>query len=338
MAKQHVGCGIVNFNTATLTLRCVQSLIATSRDLRCLVLDNGSRPEDVQLFREGITGFDDASVALICAESNLGFAGGCNRLFGELLADPSVESVLLLNNDAVALPGLVVQMKQRLAVDRRIGLVGARMHRLADPEQVDTLGITLFSSLMASDRHDTEDPFLGPTGGCCLLSRVLLEELYTTTGEYFPEAFFCYWEDTDLVLRARLLGYQPAYINECLALHQGQASSGGGYNDFIAYHGLRNAMWTIIRCIPMSLLAIYGWLFLLANLMTIARYGVTGRWRLVWRIYRDALRGVPARWRERQKIQAARRIPVDELRALIAPRFYRQGYIIGVLRRMFGRR
>ena len=102
------------------------------------------------------------------------------------------------------------------------------MHKLADPAEVDTLGIAMYASLMPADRKSLDDTFIGPTGGCCMLTRALIERLKAVSGYCFDPRFFCYCEDTDMVLRAVLLGYRPIYLDQLVALHEGQASSGGG--------------------------------------------------------------------------------------------------------------
>src|SRR5450830_558052 len=233
-----VGVTVINFNTADQTLRCLASLAACNEaPAWILVLDNASGSDDYERLLAGCGAFLDGELRLYRSDVNLGFAAGSNFLLNELLQERECRFLGLLNNDAVASPAFVTKLVDALVVDSaRIGLVGGRMHKLYEPERVDTLGICIYASLMPADRHDLGDPFLGPTGGCCLLSRELVETLWTVSGYCFDERYFCYCEDTDLVMRANLLGYEPAYVDEVLALHEGQASSGGGFNRFIASH------------------------------------------------------------------------------------------------------
>jgi GT2 family glycosyltransferase len=87
-----------------------------------------------------------------------------------------------------------------------------------------------------------DEVLLGPTGGCALLRRRLLEDLRAMHGAWFDEQFFCYAEDTDLVIRARWLGYRAAYAADAIVQHEGSLSSGGPDNDFVLYHGIRNSL------------------------------------------------------------------------------------------------
>lgn len=327
---------IINFNTARQTVRCIESIQrGFVRPQRVLVLDNGSSSEDLHHLLSRIKAMPAAAneLQLYRSERNLGFAAGCNLLIDLALADCRCEHLLLLNSDAVAMPGLVsAMMVSAIQTPAIIGMVGARMHKLARPDEVDTLGISLYRSLMPADRHTTADKLLGPSGGCCLLKRTLLEDLHRQSGYYFDSRYFCYCEDTDLVLRAVLRGYQTVYLDEVLAFHEGQASSGGGVNPFITYHGLRNSIWMHAKLLPTGLLLHFGPLLLLAHVLSIGRHALFGRWRLLWRIYRDAFARVPEFWRERKHFQQMKGAQDVSLLSHISPSFYRTRYISHILR------
>lgn len=331
-----VAVAIINFNTAYATLRCLEAVRHIGNVCSTLVLDNASEALDIAKLSAVVQGIP--GVALVRSECNLGFAAGSNFLVQQILAQTVADKVLLINSDAVPFAQLVNMMAPILDRSPMVGLVGGRVHRLEHPDQPDSLGITLYGSLMASNRLSVDDPYLGPTGGCVLMSRKFIEDAIASHGHLFDPNYFCYWEDTDLVLRARLLGYEPGYVDTLVALHEGQASTGSRFNSFIAYHGLRNAIWTFFRCMPVSLMWRRGFSFLLANLMSVARLVVTGQWRLLFRVYADALRGLPRCLRSRQRIMASRRIPGKQLLPLISEKFYEPGYIPAAIRRMFSRR
>ncbi|QIL78547.1 glycosyltransferase family 2 protein [Diaphorobacter sp. HDW4A] len=327
---------VINFNTACKTMRCIESILSGSEiPGRILILDNGSDAPDAAHLHAMLADLPaiGAELQLIRADKNLGFAGGCNLLIDQAMKLPDCLHILLLNSDAVAMPAWTAAMLNCAAqTPANIGMVGARMHKLSNPEDVDTLGIALYRSLMPADRHTVDDTLVGPTGGCCLLKRSMLEELHQISGYYFDERFFCYCEDTDLVLRAVLLGYETAYLNEVLALHEGQGSSGGNVSAFITYHGLRNSIWMHAKLLPVSLFLRLGPLLVLAHCLSIGRHGLYGRFGLLWRTYRDGLRRLPEFLRERKRYRSADRYEVEGLRARITPRFYRARYMAHVLR------
>ncbi len=328
-----VGYTVINFNTASQTLRCVASLTrCTEPPAWILVLDNASSATDFETLAHGLQQADFCHIQLFRSSRNLGFASGSNFLIDRLLATPGCHYIGLLNNDAVAQPELVQLLRGALArTGSLVGMSGGRMHKLDKPDEVDTLGISLYASLMPADRKDTQDPYLGPTGGCCLMTRAFLQDIKATTGYYFDERFFCYCEDTDLVIRANLLGYQPAYVDQLVALHEGQASSRARHNTFIAYHGLRNAIWMHWKYMPTPLLLGHSFWLLLSHLLTVARHSLSGRPGVVFALYRDAFKQLPAMRQERARFQLAARVPPAILGRAISKRFYRKGYARVVL-------
>ncbi len=323
-----VGLTVINFNTAKQTLRCLASINASlEAPAWVLVLDNASQPDDFHRLQQGCSGLARSQLRLYRSDVNLGFAAGSNFLINELMAEPDCHFAGLLNNDAVAMPAMVSRLVDAIQdAPQRTGLAGGRMHKLLAPDEVDTLGITVYASLMPADRKNTSDPYLGPTGGCCLMTRELIDHLLQTSGYCFDERFFCYCEDTDLVLRANLLGYEPAYVDEVIALHEGQASSGGGLNRFIAYHGIRNSIWMQMKLMPTAILVRYGALLLLAHVLSVIRHTLAGHGRLLLEVYRDAWKQRRAFLQERGIWARSSRLSARQLMQRLAPRFYRAGY------------
>lgn len=323
---------LVNFNTADRSLRCVASLRALAGRIRLIVVDSGSQPADLALLREGLA-VAWPQAELIASPLNIGFAAGCNRAIARCLADARVSHVLLLNNDAVATGELAQWLDAHVSGAADSDLAGGRVLKLAaGSDEIDSLGIAIYRSLLASNRLDPAEPYFGPTGGCALYSRRVLEALLREHGYLFDEAYFCYAEDTDVAARALLLGFEPRYTDAVLARHEGQASSGGGFNDFVLYHGIRNSIWMLVKCVPASLIlrrlpwimAIHGGIVL--------RHGLRGKAGVVFRLYRDALAGLPGIVRKRRRVQQCRRIGVGEFARRISARFYDKGYVRNALR------
>jgi GT2 family glycosyltransferase len=327
---------IINFNTTAQTLRCIDSLRGqTIAPAIVMVLDNASASDNRQMLEAGCWPLLAGGLRLYHSDVNLGFAGGMNALIDLALQESETcDYICLLNNDAVAAPTMLETLLSTLQATTGTHLAGGRVHQLLRPSEVDSLGITVYASLMPSDRKTTSDPLLGPTGGCLIMTRAFVNEMISAAGYCFDERFFCYCEDTDLVLRAALMGYRAAYCDEVVAWHEGQASSGGVSSPFIAYHGLRNIIWMHWKLIPTRLLLKYGPLLVTAHLMSCVRMVAMGRFGLMWSIYRDAWLQFPEFWRERKRWRALRRVPVKVLADLIAPRFYRRGYLIESIRRL----
>jgi GT2 family glycosyltransferase len=317
---------IINYRTAAATRACLDALLPSIPSAaRIYLLDNGSGTTEAT----DLADFANAHVDKVYfdpSSTNLGFAAGMNRLLALVLADSTIDQVLLLNSDTRPTQQFVVAMQSRIDQSAQIDMIAARMLNPQN-DDVDSLGITLYRSTLASNRKREQDVLLGPSGGCALLTRRLLEDLHASHGEWFDESFFCYAEDTDLVLRARWLGYRPAFAADAIVYHEGSLSSGGADNDFVLYHGIRNSLWWLVKDAPTGwLLRSLPW-FILLHCGIWLRHLRRGRVRTLWRLYRDAVRGVPAMRKKRAIIRSTRRVPAREFATWVEPHFYERDYV-----------
>ncbi|TVR64835.1 MAG: glycosyltransferase family 2 protein [Candidatus Competibacteraceae bacterium] len=283
---------IVNYLKPEMTLECIKSLYKNSQiPFDLFIIDNDSNDESAGLIKDFIQNLDH--VSLIVNPDNKGFAGACNQAIELILnSGKDYRAVALLNNDAIAGEDWLDRMYRTLTSDAGIDMVASRMMNHEQPDQIDSLGIVFYKSGIASNRKSLDEPLLGPCGGAALYSVQLLVEIYRASGEIFDEQFFCYAEDTDLALRARALGFHCAMADDAVVFHWGSASSGGGFNEFVAYQGLRNSLFTLVKNLPTGFfLRNAGWL-LLMQVAVIFKYLVKGKFSLVWRIYRDFFAGL----------------------------------------------
>lgn len=316
---------IINHATADITHRCAEAALSDLASKGVVfLLDNGSPGEDSRQLADFASQHQE-KIHFSVSLKNLGFAGGMNLLIEQVLADESVNQILLLNSDTVPQPGFIAAMQAKLDPATHTDMIAARMTR--EDGAIDSLGITLYRSTLASNRKREDEILLGPSGGCALLTRRLLEDLRAAHDEWFDESFFCYAEDTDLAVRARWLGYRPAYAANALVHHVGSLSSGGPENDFVLYHGIRNSLWWLVKNAPTGwLLRSLPW-FIALHCGIVARHLRRGRARTLWRLYRDAIRGIPAMRRKRAIIRKTRRVPVAEFSTWVEPHFYERGYV-----------
>ena len=327
---------IVAHDNAGVTAQCLRHLAPElGDDAAVWLLDNGSAAGQREILQQAVQMPElTGRCHLLTSPDNLGFAGGMNRLLAQVMARPEIGQVLLLNNDTQPQPGFLQRLRDALVQMPNAGMAAARMMAM-DGRQVDSLGICLYRSGLASNRKHLDERLLGPTGGCMLLRRELLEDLHASHGHWFEERFFCYAEDTDLVMRARWLGHGAAYADDAVVLHHGSLSSGGADNEFVLYHGIRNSIWALARNAPaLWLLAHLPWL-LLAHGGVVVRNLRKGRAGTVWRLYRDAIVGLPAMWRMRRRIIRSRRLPARAWWAWVEPRLYERDYLRRAWRELF---
>jgi GT2 family glycosyltransferase len=325
---------VINFNTAELTRRATRSLLDCGIE-RILVLDNASTIADFERLQAKHV---EPGIRVMRSEDNLGFAAGSNRLIDEALRDEGCDRVLLLNSDAFAEPEGV---RACLAAMREGGhdLMGARMNKPEGAsETIDSLGIAMYRSLLASNRKSVDDAYLGPTGGFAVYSRRFLEEVKRLHGCVFDESYFCYAEDTDLCLRARLLGFSAGYSDATAAHHAGQGSSEGQFSEFILYHGIRNSVWMVAKSMPAAIILTHLPWILALHAGIVLRHTRQGHWRTVWRLYRDAFARMGHVLRQRRVVQSTRRVALRELRTHIDPHFYETRFVKGALTDLFTKR
>jgi GT2 family glycosyltransferase len=144
-----------------------------------------------------------------------------------------------------------------------------------------------------------DEEVFAPCAAAALYRRDAFEEVGG-----FDEQFFCYFEDVDLGFRLRLRGYRCLYVHSAVVRHVSSASS-GYRSDFAVYHGERNAVWTFAKNMPALLLWVYLPQHLALNFAALLFYPMRGQGKAVWRAKLDALRGLPAVWKRRKRVQAA---------------------------------
>jgi GT2 family glycosyltransferase len=333
--RTEIAVVVVHYGDPTVTLECLQALYACSGTAFDLYLvDNGASSESCALWEDFARERD--AVHVLLNPENRGFAGACNQAIETVLESGGhYRAVALLNNDAIPTKGWLDCMQHCLDTNPGVDMVAARMMCQDPPDRIDSLGIVFYKSGIASNRKSPDEPLLGPCGGAALYSTRLLAELRRHCGEVFDERFFCYAEDTDLALRARALGFRCAMADDAIVHHWGSLSSGGRFNEFIAYHGLRNSLFALVKNLPAGFFMRHGGWILLMQLGVIGKYLIKGKPRLVWRIYRDFLADLPTMLAKRRCLQTATggRQPAVP----VSGKFYAPGYVLDTLHKLFRR-
>jgi GT2 family glycosyltransferase len=215
---------IPNYNGQKYLGECLDSLhrLDFPRDqYEIIVVDNASS--------DGSKGFIHSTyldVALIQAERNLGFAGGCN--LG--IKNSCGESVVLLNNDTVVDTNWLKELVAVADSDKEVAIVGSKLLFKHTPNEIQNAGSYLTNRGDGGDigshqpdegQYNTTREVMAVCGASMLVRRTLIEEIGA-----LDEDFFAYYEDIDLCYRTRLYGKKIVFASKSIVYHVHAATSG----------------------------------------------------------------------------------------------------------------
>ena len=251
------------------------SLSLRGQDIETVyILDNSGSNEASEALQCVINELSDAAIEfrikLLIAGQNLGFAKGVNFvLTHDRRCKAPHDYYLLLNNDAIAGPGLVVNMLAQFEKDSTVVLVAPRIVS-ADPGREFGIWYHRYSGLLLS--HPGLGRFHYFTGFCLLFSK----DLVTETG-IFDESFFMYGEDVELGWRLTSQGKKMVCATDAFVKHD-LGPSVDRDTLFYEYHMVRShlrlGLRTYLRVaeVPIIILAKYATLACRAAVRSF-RYG-----------------------------------------------------------------
>lgn len=312
---------VVNYRTEQYLAECLRSVRQQDYARIELVLVNNGSPE----FDPSIRDEFQPEVSLENPR-NLGFARANNQ--GILRSRG--EYVLLLNADAWLEPGFITCAVKEFGRDASIGTVVPRIHVGGNPLKVETTGHLLRTDFTAAHRDHLAPAALaepgegfvfGGTAACIVYRRQMLEAV-RFGDEFFDEAFFAYYEDVDLDLRAQMVGFKAWYQPQLTAHHIG-AGSGGRKSRRLRLIAEKNRYLTLAKCLTAA-----DWL---PSLPQLALYEVYHFLKDLTAPYLflalfSYLYQLPRALRKRLELQRRRVLPPRELRKLLTSRFGRKPY------------
>ncbi|MDA8418777.1 MAG: glycosyltransferase [Desulfobacteraceae bacterium] len=211
---------LVLYNQAAMTLDCLLSLSReTEAALETIVVDNASQDETCALLRT-VKG-----IKIINNKNNIGFLLAANQAAKTARG----EYLLLLNNDAVLLPGTLAAACQRLDRDHQAGAVGGKIVLPDGTLQEAGSIVWRDGSCLGYGRGESpqapEFQFVRQVDYCSgaflLVRRHLFEQLGGLDPVYAP----AYYEESDFCLRLQQKGYAVVYDPKVAINHFEFASS-----------------------------------------------------------------------------------------------------------------
>jgi N-acetylglucosaminyl-diphospho-decaprenol L-rhamnosyltransferase len=206
----------------------------TDTDFETIVVDNGTGSPELDRAIEGLEG---AYVLRLLRNEGYG------RAINQAARQAQGEVLVLLNDDSVVDPGYVQRIVAPLDPTAGIVMTAGVMRDVRAPQLIETAGIELDRTLLASDYLNGEpiavldgpvaDP-IGPSGAAAAFSR----DAFRESGG-FDEALFAYLEDVDLVLRLRRAGGRCRLAKDARGVHEHSATLGPGSarKDYLVGYG-----------------------------------------------------------------------------------------------------
>ncbi len=215
-AAVEVAAVIVNYRTKELTAEAARSVASEPGVEEIVIVDNDSRDGSVDYLGTELT---DPRVRVVTSPSNIGFGQGVNLGARQCVAP----LLLILNSDAVLLPGSLAPMTRTLLEDDSVAIVAPAVYDAETGDlQAGAHGVfpSLKAILLRKNRRPPET--LWPdwvSGVAFLLRRRDFEEV----GGFDPE-FRMYLEDVDLCRRFRSAGRTVRRDLAAGAVHIGNRS------------------------------------------------------------------------------------------------------------------
>jgi len=270
-----VGIVLVNYNGARFMPECIESLVSGDySNFKLVIVDNRSTDGS----REWIAALETPAEKLLL-DSNTGITGGNNAGIKRCL-DLGCDEILLLNNDTVEAPDFLSRMVD--AREPRRMLV-PRIYFHDAPTIINTnfgdfdyvRGRSIQRFYGQPDSEASSKPATGTmTGTCALMFSVdLVKEI-----GLMDDAYFIYFDDTDLVARAVKAEYLVKYVPEAKLWHKESSSSGGRpLGPLPLFYQTRNRLYFMAKHQRNRLLLSLFWLYFLSTrLVRVAKWQLSG--------------------------------------------------------------
>ncbi len=273
---------VVNWNGRHLLDACLASVFEQRpAPDQVIVVDNGSTDGSLAHLATRWP-----QVVTLSGGANLGFSGGNNLGIRHAL-ESHAEYVLLLNNDAELLPGAVGELLAGLEAAGPMAWAAApKILYRASPDVIWSAGggidwwrgLSIDRGWNERDLGQYDRPELMDfANACCLLVH---GRVFRDVG-LFDDAYFMYFEDSELSARAGRSGARVAYRPAARVLHDVQASSGGtgaGSSPAALYYWTRNRSRFISRNVPGPGRRLVAHLYVVASrLVRMAQATLAGR-------------------------------------------------------------
>lgn len=304
---------IPNLNGQAYLSQAIDSLLAQDFKATIIVVENASTDDSMAV----ITSYGDKITPLI-NKKNLGFAGGVNTGISHAL-EYDFDAIALFNNDAVAEPDWLSKLVDAMNRHQDTGIVTCRI-QLSDGKTLDSTG-EFYTSWglpyprgrgQPVDKYLTEEYIFGASGGASLYRTAMFRDI-----GIFDDAYFAYYEDTDISFRAQLANWKILYTPKAIVHHRQGATSKKMVRGFTVYQTFKNLPMLFLKNVPARFLLPIGIRFYTAYGLILAKALFGGKALPALKGVGASLLLLPRVLAHRQHIQKTKRIQIDYLKSIL---------------------
>jgi GT2 family glycosyltransferase len=239
---------------------CLASLRRQTTECTIIVVTNGTT-DGTQRF----ISLNYPEVIVLSYPRPLGFAGAVNAGIRYSI-EHGFRRIALLNNDAVAARDWLARVSERMDLNPSCGVVTSKI-KSVEENRLDSTGDYYTNWFLPYPRgrgkrdrgqYETPEKIVAASGGASLFK----SETFQNIG-LFDEAFFAYYEDVDVGLRAQHAGIEVWYEPQAVVTHKIGATS-SRIKGFTTAQTMKNLPLVVIKNVPFRLILKYGWKFWLA--------------------------------------------------------------------------
>lgn len=255
MSKPKVSIIVSNFNGIQLGLiqNCVNSLIEPGyQNWELIVVDNASTDDSVEYLQKKFKKLDNCFI--VENSSNMYSRGlnlGGKKASGKYLA--------YFNNDTEITENYLGNLVKAFEENKKLAIAQGKLVNYYKRNIIDSAGetmdiygnpITLGIGEKDLQQYDQTDEILSASGSACMIQKRFFEKI----GGYDPD-FGIGYEDMDLALRARRLGYKIQRFPSAVVYHKRAATDLAPFIKVkVKWHFNKNRIIIMIKNYPVKLL------------------------------------------------------------------------------------
>lgn len=216
---------IVNYNGRKLLEKHLPDVLkVNSSNLDIVISDNGSTDSSVEFIKNRYP-----FIKIVKNGRNIGFGRANNEAIKKY---PNYDAYLLLNNDISPREGFLDELINVLETNDNVGCVGPKVLYSKNEKGKDIInsaGMVIDSHYLGYDRYEgvrdsSEYSIIEEVDGVTGATMLIPSKVWEEVGG-FDERMFLYYEDVDLCLRIKDLGYKIFYCGKSVVSHDHMASS-----------------------------------------------------------------------------------------------------------------